>query len=142
VSSPQAIRYEEGGAIPVARYQELRAAVGWGPAPGGERALASALGRTWNVVARDGGDIVGIGRLLDDGAVYATIWDMIVAPERQRAGIGTAILERLMGRASARTIVALVATAGGRPLYERHGFASESRGSVGMLLRPPGAHGT
>ena len=130
------IVYEEGAPIPVDRYQALRRAVGWGPAPGGDQALAAALARTWNVVARDGDAIVGIGRLLDDGAVYATIWDMIVEPERQGAGIGSAILGRLMTRASARTIVALVATTAGRPLYERLGFAPASRGSIAMLLRP------
>ena len=45
-------------------------------------------------------------------------------------------LERLLARASRRTIVALVATPSGRPLYEEYGFRTEDSGSVGMLLRP------
>jgi len=61
---------------------------------------------------------------------------MIVLPGQQRHGVGRAILERLLARASARTIVALVATPSGRPLYEEYGFRTEDSGSVGMLLRP------
>jgi GNAT superfamily N-acetyltransferase len=132
------IAYEEGAAIDAGDYRRLRAAIGWGEPAAGDEALQAALDRTWNVAARDGGELVGIGRLRDDGAVYATIWDMIVLPDRQRAGIGRAILELLLARARGRTIVALVATPAGRVLYEAYGFAAESEGSVGMLLRPSG----
>jgi GNAT superfamily N-acetyltransferase len=127
----------EGGArIDAAEYRRLREAVGWSAPAAPDSVLQTALDATWNVTARAGGELVGIGRLLDDGAMYATIWDMIVVPEAQRRGIGRAILERLLARASARTIVALVATPAGRPLYEEYGFRVESGGSVGMLLRP------
>jgi len=63
---------------------------------------------------------------------------MVVVPEAQRRGVGSAILERLLERAASRTIVVLVATAAGRPLYERYGFRTESFGGVGMILRPGG----
>ncbi|HUJ55676.1 MAG TPA: GNAT family N-acetyltransferase [Gaiellaceae bacterium] len=129
---------EAGGRLEAADYRRLRAAVGWSTPPADDTALQAALDRTWNVVAREQGEIVGIGRLLDDGALYATIWDMIVVPGAQRRGIGTAIVERLLERAAGRTIVALVATPEGRPLYERFGFRPGSDGSVAMLLRPPG----
>jgi GNAT superfamily N-acetyltransferase len=127
---------EAGARLEAAEYRRLRAAVGWGTPPADDAAVQAALDRTWNVVARQEGEIVGIGRLLDDGALYATIWDMIVVPEAQRRGIGSAILVRLLDRAAGRTLVALVATPEGRPLYERHGFRVESRESVAMLLRP------
>lgn len=126
----------EGGArLDAADYRRLRESAGWGT-PLDDELLQPALDVTWNVVAREGGEIAGIGRLLDDGALYATIWDMIVVPESQRRGIGAAILERLLEHAAGRTIVALVATPAGRPLYERYGFRVESGNSVGMILRP------
>jgi GNAT superfamily N-acetyltransferase len=132
------VSYEEGGAIALGDYRRLRDAVGWSKPPVEDRVLRAALDCTWNVVARAAdGTVVGLGRLLDDGALYATIWDMIVLPGRQRQGIGREILTRLLRRACGRTIVALVATAQGRSLYESFGFAPESGGSVGMLLRPP-----
>jgi GNAT superfamily N-acetyltransferase len=128
----------EGGArLGVDEYRRLRDSVGW-TTPDGDEAIQAGLDRTWNVVAREDGGIVGIGRLLDEGALYAAIWDMIVVPEAQRRGVGSAILERLLARAASRTIVVLVATTVGRPLYERYGFRTESFGGVGMILRPGG----
>jgi GNAT superfamily N-acetyltransferase len=133
------LELEAGARLAVADYRRFRAAVGWIAPPGDDEAVQAALDATWNVAAHENGKLVGIGRLLDDGTLYATIWDMIVLPEAQRRGVGRAILERLLEYASARTIVALVATPAGRPLYEAYGFQAESGGSVGMLLRPPEA---
>ena len=130
------VRIEGGVHLPVGDYRRLRAAVGWEEPPVADAALRAALERTWNVAARAGEELAGMGRLLEDGALYATIWDMIVAPAHQRRGLGEAILARLLERARARTIVALVATPEGRPLYERHGFRPASRGSVALMLRP------
>ena len=130
------LQLEEGVRLGTAEYCRFREAVGWVPPPVHDAELQAALDGTWNVVARDEGELVGIGRLLDDGALYATIWDMIVLPGQQRHGVGRAILERLLHRAERRTIVALVATPSGRPLYEEYGFRTEDSGSVGMLLRP------
>jgi GNAT superfamily N-acetyltransferase len=130
------LELEEGVRLAAAEYCRFREAVGWIPPPVHDAELQAALDGTWNVVAREHGELVGIGRLLDDGALYATIWDMIVLPGQQRHGVGRAILERLLHRAERRTIVALVATPSGRPLYEEYGFRTEDSGSVGMLLRP------
>jgi GNAT superfamily N-acetyltransferase len=129
---------EVGARLEVAEYRRLRAAVGWRAAAAGDRAVQAALDRTWNVVAREEGRIVGIGRLLDDGALYATIWDMIVVPEAQRRGLGSVILERLLEYAADRGLVALVASAAGQPLYERYGFVREDERAVAMFLRPSG----
>jgi GNAT superfamily N-acetyltransferase len=130
------LELEEGVRLACAEYCRFREAVGWVQPPVHDVELQAALDATWNVVAREDGELVGIGRLLDDGALYATIWDMIVLPGQQRHGVGRAILERLLAHASRRTIVALVATPSGRPLYEEYGFRTEDSGSVGMLLRP------
>lgn len=128
--------YEHDASIVPHTYRALRRAIGWSDPALDEASLAAALDRTWNVVARRDDRVVGIGRLLDDGGLYATIWDMIVDPEHQRRGIGRAILDVMLARTSARTIVALVATPHGRHLYESVGFELESRNSVGMLMRP------
>jgi GNAT superfamily N-acetyltransferase len=129
---------EAGARIEPADYLRLREAVGWRRPAADEATIGAALERTWNVVAREGEHVVGIGRLLDDGLAYATIWDVIVVPEAQRRGLGTAILERLLEEASTRAIVALVASPVGRPLYERYGFRSDDGRGVAMLLRPSG----
>jgi GNAT superfamily N-acetyltransferase len=129
---------EAGARVDVADYLRLRDAVGWRSSALDDACVQAALDRTWNVVAREAGHVVGIGRLLDDGAFYATIWDVIVVPEAQRRGIGTAILERLLEEASPRAIVALVASPAGKTLYERYGFTSDDGRGVAMLMRPNG----
>ena len=129
---------EAGARIDVADYLRLRDAVGWRSAALDDAAVQAALDRTWNVVAREDGAVVGLGRLLEDGAFYGTIWDVIVVPEAQRRGIGTAILERLLEQAGERSIVALVASPAGKPLYERYGFTSDDGRGVAMLMRPNG----
>src|SRR5437773_12298340 len=117
---PVGIELEEGAHLDAGTYRALRSAVGWPPPPTADVELQHALDLTWNIVARDAeGNVVGIGRLLEDGALYATIWDMIVHPVTQRRGIGRMILERLLARVQSRTIVALVATPSGRPPYGR-----------------------
>lgn len=134
--APPVVEVDVGTRLEAAEYRRLRAAVGWSTPPADDAALQAALDRTWNVVAREAGALVGMGRLLDDGALYATVWDMIVVPEAQRRGIGAAILRHLLERAEDRTIVALVATAAARDLYERFGFRDEDGGGTGMFLRP------
>lgn len=129
------IAFEEDAAIEVADYRRLRAAVGWGEIAVSSEELAAAFARTWNVVARRDGEVVGLGRLLDDGALYASVWDMLVLPEAQRQGIGEGILTRLLAHAESCSLTVLVATAAGRPLYERHGFVPGDPGSVAMLRR-------
>ena len=129
---------ESGARLEIADYLRLRELVGWRSTGLDEAVVQAALDRTWNVVAREAGRVVGIGRLLDDGALYATVWDVIVEPQAQRRGLGTAILERLLEAAAARSIVALVASPAGRPLYERYGFSSDDGRGVAMLLRPNG----
>lgn len=129
------LSFDEGGAIAPSDYRRLREEVGWGTPPIPDARLEAALARSWNVVARDGDEAVGLGRLLDDGALYASIWDMIVRPSLQRTGIGTEILTRLLARADSRSLIVLIATHAGRPLYERHGFVTGDPGSAAMLRR-------
>lgn len=129
------VEVEGGARLSAAEYRRLRDSVCW-KTPHDDAELQVSLDLTWNAIAREDGEAVGVGRLLDDGLLYATIWDMIVVPRAQRRGIGSALLELLLERSRERHIVALVASPVGRPLYEKYGFAIESRGAVPMLVRP------
>ena len=130
------VRIIEGDRVAVTEYRGLRAAIGWDPIAANDEDLEAALGRTWNVTARAGdGRLVALVRVLDDGAVYASVWDMIVVPELQRRGIGRALFERVVARIGARTLASLVATPAGAGLYRSAGFTQESRGAVGMFRR-------
>ncbi len=115
--------------------------VGWQAVPTSDDALNAALARTWNVTARDPADarLIGLARVLDDGLTYASIWDVIVAPEWQRRGIARMLMERVMARLAGRRLVALVATPAGEALYRSLGFAETSGGSRALFVRQPPA---
>jgi ribosomal protein S18 acetylase RimI-like enzyme len=136
MAEPLPIDILEGAPLTAAEYRALRADAGWSDVRAPDAALEQALGRSWNVCARiRHGELVGMGRLIEDGAVYASLWDMIVRSDHRRRGIGSAILDALMRRAGERDLVSLVATELGAPLYRRAGFAERSRGSAAMVWR-------
>jgi GNAT superfamily N-acetyltransferase len=129
------VRYAEGDRLTPAEYRRLRASAGWSDPGLDDAALAGALASTWNVTARaDDGALIGMGRVQDDG-LYASIWDMIVLPEHRRQGIGRELFERMLHRCRGRSLVSLVATPHGAPIYRAAGFAEESRGSIALFLR-------
>jgi GNAT superfamily N-acetyltransferase len=130
------MRVTEGDRIDPGEYRHLRRSAGWDDPAVDDDILAAALDVTWNVTARDErGVLIGMARLLDDGAMYATVWDMIVDPPHQRAGIGQTIFDSVLARAGGRSLVGLVATAAGEPMYRAAGFAERSRGSTALFRR-------
>ena len=122
---------------------EVNAAYAWVEWPPREAWRIEALSRscTW-VAAREEGELVGIGRLLDDGGLHAAVWDLIVRPDRQRRGIGTALLAAMLDRCADRRLVALVSTPAAVPFFAAMGFLASSHGHEAMYLRPmhAGAH--
>ena len=77
-----------GDRVTPAEYRTMLAAVGWRPVAQTDAELAAALERSWNVTARTpDGHLVGLARVLDDGVLYASVWDILVVPERQRRGL-------------------------------------------------------
>jgi GNAT superfamily N-acetyltransferase len=89
----------------------------------------------------DTNEVVGMGRVIGDGAWYFHIVDMAVLPDHQRKGIGDVILRRLMqeieDKAPKGAYVNLVADLAGRRLYARHGFIETAPKSVAMEKRSP-----
>ncbi len=80
--------------------------------------------------------LVGVGRVLSDGALHALIVDVIVEPSMQGRGIGTAIMQRLVAHCRERGIrdVQLFCARGKREFYERLGFRSRDPEAPGMQL--------
>jgi len=89
------------------------------------------------VVHEPSAEAVGMGRIVgDDGSVYH-VCDMAVHPDHQRQGLGTKIMDALMGyveeTAPPSAYVNLMADVEG--FYERFGFAETRPASKGMYLR-------
>ncbi len=120
---------------------EVNAAYAWVEWPQREAWRIEAVSRTctW-FAARDADELIGIARLLDDGGLHASLWDVIVRPDRQRQGLGTALVRAALARCGDRRLVALVSTPAAVPFFIALGFVGESHGHQAMYLRPNTSH--
>ncbi|MBF9036883.1 GNAT family N-acetyltransferase [Rhodobacterales bacterium HKCCE2091] len=116
----------DGAPASVAEYLALRSAAGLSPYdPDAARiGLSATLHGTWG---RDAdGALVAMGRLVGDGGCFAQVTDIAVRPDRQRQGLGRAVMTRLMDWAGANLpagcYLSLIADPGAERLYESFGF--------------------
>ena len=92
-----------------------------------------------NVSAIYNGELVGMGRLVGDGAMYWYLQEIIILPQFQRKGIGTMIVNHLIDYAKANsitgkfTIIGGVSAKGKEPFYKKMGFEIISNGIIKMI---------
>lgn len=119
-------------------YYQLFLSTGWMPVLRiSEEDLKRVFDNTWYwITAYQNGSIVGCGRLLSDGALYALICDIIVMPDYQNKGIGGAILKQLVEKCRETDIkrVWLFAAPNKARFYEKHGFRIRPNEAPGMQL--------
>ena len=102
-----------------------------------EKALKNNL---YDVVAIVNDEVIGMGRLVGDGVMYWYLQEIVVLPEFQGKGIGTAIVNRLLEYISEHTepgnftSVGLTAAEGKEGFYERFGF-EKSRGMTKYIVQ-------
>jgi GNAT superfamily N-acetyltransferase len=122
----------------VQQYLDLFNSTGWNTVyKASAKELRRALEDSWFVMtAYDGNELVGSGRVVSDGVLYAMIYDMIVKPSHQGRGIGTTILSHLIDRCSSAGLrdVQLFSAKGKAPFYKRHGFVERPEDAPGMRL--------
>lgn len=124
-------------------YNQLRDKVGWGTYDLTviEKALPNSL---YCVCASDGKKTVGMARVIGDNGLTYYILDVIVIPEYQRQGIGTAMMDKVMSyiraHASRNSIIALMAARGKERFYEQYGFVQRPNPTMGcgMTIFWPG----
>jgi GNAT superfamily N-acetyltransferase len=108
----------------VDEYLELRRSVGW-KVPGAVEAERALRQSTATLCAVGDGHLLGLGRLVGDGAFYLFVVDLIVRPEHQHRGVGSLLLAGLeaeAARISSTGTLALVADLDVAPFYERQGY--------------------
>jgi GNAT superfamily N-acetyltransferase len=115
----------------------LSSACGWNQAIEDWRLLLS-LGPGLFRVAVEGDRIVASGGAVRYGDALAWICMILVDPARRGHGVGTRIFDDVLARTRGFRIVGLDATPGGRPIYERAGFA-EAYGLARMERDPGGS---
>ncbi|CAG0931164.1 amino-acid N-acetyltransferase [Thermoflexales bacterium] len=128
------IRYQTFPPTP-AEYFTLFETTGWNADPQlTPTDLAKALVSSWYMISvYDDGRLIGFGRVVTD-TIHAMIYDLIVAPDYQRQGIGGEILDRLVKRSQTARIrdIQLFCATGKREFYERHGFEVRPDDGPGM----------
>ena len=81
--------------------QTLYAAIGWTAytedLPALERGFQNSL---LVLAAYEDGELIGLIRAVGDGATVVFVQDLLVAPQKQRQGVGTALLKAVLDRYS------------------------------------------
>ncbi|MEX2234035.1 MAG: GNAT family N-acetyltransferase [Cyclobacteriaceae bacterium] len=123
----------------IEEYNEMRSLAGW---PTFESALVkTALSNTlFSVCVEDGNNLVGMGRVVGDNAIYLHIQDVIVHPDFQRKGIGKLIMEALLKYADqvagTNTNIGLMCSKGREEFYTAFGFSirPSDKFGAGMIM--------
>ena len=116
-------------------FVDLRAEVGWGQTPANlvQTALNNSL---FHIVARDNKELVGMARIVGDGAMFFYIQDLIVSPRYQRKGIGDLLMQGiecyLSEVAKSGSTVGLLSAAGKEAYYARYGYKLRSGAPLGF----------
>lgn len=119
-------------------FVRLRVEAGFAEVPIEHARLALQNGLI-NVSAIYAGELVGMGRLVGDGAMYWYLQEIIVLPKYQKQGIGTRIVNHLVDYAVANSQTGTFTTIGGvsakdkEPFYEKLGFDIIPNGMKKMI---------
>lgn len=121
----------------VEEYAALTGAVGFKAHP--PEAIRIGLANTWCAAcAVVDGSLVGLGRIVGDGALHFCVTGIMVAPSHQRSGIGSAIVEALLAKVKqvphANVLVEALPLPGLESFYARFGFAASRQYAPGMHL--------
>ena len=117
-------------------YLSLRASVGW-KTLSEEQAIRALHNSIYTIVAYIDDKIVGMGRMVGDGAVICYIQDLVVHPSYQRLGVGEALMKRLLEHANelrmegAELMLCLMCAKGREGFYEKYGFIGRPTDNLG-----------
>jgi len=111
-------------------------AVGWTAYTRDPVALSRAISASHLLVtARHDAGLIGLARTISDGVTICYLQDLLVHPVRQRAGIGRALLDRVLSEyAHVRQFVLMTDGDGPQSFYRAAGLVPfEEQGVVGFM---------
>jgi GNAT superfamily N-acetyltransferase len=128
--------------ITVAEYQLLRHTTNWFQIEDSvvEKSLNNDL---FSVTIYDDKKLIGMGRVVGDGAIYFYVQDIIVIPEYQGRGIGKLIMNTIEAYLSEsaynNSFVGLMAARGVAGFYYNFGYKERDNERPGMskLIKKP-----
>ena len=129
------IIYEEN-VLSAKQFLKLRELVGFRAVDKyqAEKAIESGL---YNVIAKDGDRVVGMGRLVGDGYMYWYVQDVVVDPEYQGKGIGKEIMRYLTKYVEHNSLpdttvtITLMAAKGKEDFYTKLGYITRPSDKFG-----------
>lgn len=119
-------------------FVRLRVLTGFADIPI-EHAKRALDGGLINVSAKYGDQLIGMGRMVGDGAMYWYLQEIIVLPEYQKQGVGTKIVNHLVDYAVSHSTTGKFTTIGGvsakgkEEFYRKLGFEVISNGIQKMI---------
>ncbi len=112
----------------------MRERVGWG-AVGLEVARTALAQSLFGVTARHGDELIGMGRVIGDNALYYYIQDVAVSPDWQGRGVGVGLMSAIESYIAATvpvgSCVGLLAAAGKEAFYTPFGYSPRDGSSLG-----------
>lgn len=127
----------EGRPPTVAELERVAESVGWLDHFDWSTMGAGLARSLHGVVALDGDEVVGVGRLVGDGVRYAYVQDVMVRPDATDEGIATGIVERLLAWVDAQPgdakVIGLFSSPDAVGVYESLGFTRAETDPIGML---------
>lgn len=116
-------------------YNELRQLVGWQIVASGkaEVALNQSL---YHVTARVDEQLVGMGRIIGDGALFFYVQDLVVSPSFQGLGIGNLLMAEIEAYLDSvcteGSTVGLLAAHGKESFYAQYGYKPRDGEELGL----------
>jgi ribosomal protein S18 acetylase RimI-like enzyme len=118
----------------IEEFLNLRDKIGWGELDF-NLAKTSLNNSLFHVIVRDKSQLIGMGRIVGDGAMYFYIQDVIVDPSYQNSGVGSALMEHIENFLSVAAIkgstIGLLAAKGKEDFYTRYGYMLRPSNSLG-----------
>ena len=118
----------------VDEFLSLRSLIGWGEMDI-DLASTSLKNSLFHVTVRESNRLIGMGRVVGDGAMYFYIQDVIVNPQYQNAGIGSVLMANIENYLSANAkkgaTIGLLAAKGKEGFYSRYDYIERPNHSLG-----------
>jgi len=121
-----------------AEYRELRSGAGWGDID--ESVARQTVGAAcYTITLRRQGKLIGLARVMGDGALYFFLADLIVDSSFRGEGLGDRLMRAVTDyfdrSAKPGASIMLIPLRGGESFYERFGFARCPDGPFGTGMR-------
>ena len=118
----------------IEEFLNLRNKIGWGELDF-NMAKTSLENSLFHVIIRDQSQLIGMGRVVGDGAMYFYIQDVIVDPSYQNSGVGAILMRQIESYLSVAakkgSTIGLLAAKGKEAFYTRYGYILRPSNSLG-----------